>query len=537
MGYSTLKPLGVIGLLLVILGSLACASAAPKPTQTEVASSTITPKYGGMLLSSLTSDPPSFDAQQEATTETVFTSSPAYDRLLQFDDQDDAKLVPDLAARWEWSPDGKSLTFFLQKGVKFHNGSPFTADDVKFSMDRLRTPPKGVLSPRQGLFEPVTDVVVVDDSTVKVTVKRPYPAMLSFVAGGYMPIYDREFVEQRGQDIPKKEVMGTGQFKLKEYIRGVSFELAKNEDYWVKGRPYLDGIKYYIIPDPGTTIAAFRSGQLLMGEKINANQVERIAQEMGEKVRLTDPVVGFGPQFLSVNVNRPPFDNMKVRQAISYALNRTAAAKLLNYQIGGVFAPPWSLSQEELAKFPGYGNDAAGDIAKAKQLLSEAGYPNGLATTMITRNDVSSWQDMAVFAKDYLTKVGITAELSAIASAPFYDIANTRNFNILAAGVGLSFGDPDAFYAELWACDSLRNYAGYCDPEMEALFLKQSSTLDAGQRAQLVFDLERKALQSNSKFIVGYGRGRQLTWKTVQGYYPHRSTYNNKKMLNVWLEK
>jgi len=531
------KPLKAIGLFLVVFGSVACASATQKPTQAEEASTTITPKYGGVLLSSLTSDPPSFDAQQEATTETVFTTSPAYDRLLQFDDQDDSKVVPDLVDRWEWSPDGKALTFFLRTGVKFHNGNSFTAQDVKFSLDRLRNPPTGIVSPRKSLFEPVTDVIVVDDSTVKVTVKRSYPAMLSFVAGGYMPIYDKEFVEQKGQDIPKKEIMGTGPFKFKEYIRGVSFELAKNEDYWAKGRPYLQGIKYYIIPDPGTTIAAFRSGQLLLGDKINANQVEAVAQEMGDKVRLTDPVVGFGPQFLSVNVSRPPFDNIKVRQAISYALNRAAAAKLLNYQIGGVFAPPWGFPQEELAKFPGYGNDPAGDIAKAKQLLGEAGFPNGFATTMITRNDVSTWGDMAVFAKDYLTKVGITAELSAIASAPFYDIANTRNFNILAAGVGLSFGDPDAFYAELWACDSLRNYAGYCDPEMEALFLKQSSTLDAGQRAQLVFDLERKALQSNSKFIVGYGRGRQLTWKTVQGYYPHRSTYNNKKMLNVWLEK
>ena len=294
--------------------------------------------------------------------------------------------------------------------------------------------------------------------------------------------------------------------------------------------PLLDSIKYYVIPDAGTTLAAFRSGQLLLGDKLTAKQVEAFAQEqgLGDKFRLTDPAVGFGPQFLSVNVSRPPFSDVKVRQAMSYALNRTDAGKFLDYQIGGVFAPPWGLPLAELTKFPGYGNDPAGDIAKARQLLSEAGFPGGFKTTMITRNNVSSWQEMAVFAKDYLAKVGITADLTAIASAPFYDIANTRNFNILAAGVGISYGDPDAFYSEIWACESLRNYAGYCDQEMEALFLKQSSTLDADVRLGLVHELERKALQSQSKFLVGCGKGRQLSWKTVQGYYPHRSTYNNK---------
>ncbi len=531
--------------LWVIAGALtfvlSCSSVSPPaPGQQtpgdNLSQGTAQPKYGGVLpLAQAVGDPPSFDAHQEATLDVVGPTSPTYDRLLQYDIQDETKVVPDLAERWEWIADGKALTFFLHKGVKFHNGNPFTAEDVKFTLDRLRVPPKGVSSLRQSLFDPVQDVIVVDPATVKVTVKRPYPALLFVLAGGFMQIYDKEFVEEKGQDIMKKEVMGTGPFKFTEYIRGVSIEVVKNPDYWKQGKPYLDGIKYYVIPDEGTRVAALRAGQILICGGCGAQNVDKVVQEMGGKVQLQTKGGG-GIPHLTLNTAKPPFDNVKVRQAINYAINRTDLSKITLSNVRGTFPDPWGLPPEELAKMPGYNTDQAANVAKAKQLLAEAGFPDGFATSIETRQG-KSYEDVGIFVQDALKSIGVTVKLNLLETSAYFDVSAKGPFNMLYTSPATTFKDPDAYYAELWICDSVRNYARYCDAELDALYLKQSSTLDVAERKRLVNELERKMLTVSYKVMVGQNVGRDLIWNSVQNYYAHGVTHNNKKMTEVWLDK
>ncbi len=491
------------------------------------------PKYGGVLNLAQGQPPQSWDAHQEVTLNSVGLTSSQYDQLLQYDSKEGDKILPDLAERWDVSPDGKTMTFFLRRGVRFHNGNPFTAQDVKFTLDRLRDPPEGVRSNRQNNFEPIESVSVGDDHTVRVHLKRPYPALLGVLALGYHPMYDKEWVEANGHEITKKEVMGTGPYKFKEYVRGVSYEAVKNPDYWQKDRPFLDGLKTFVIPDAGTVLASFRSGRLHLAAPGTREEAESMAKELEGQIRyLSGP--GYGPSALALNVKRQPMDNLKVRQAIGYALNRHDALKVMTEEVlAGPFPPPWGMSSDELAKYPGYGTDRAGDLAKAKQLLAEAGYANGFTMDVVARR-LKRYQDVGIISKEALGKIGVTVNLRVLDDAAFYDATYKADFGAVAGGYNIMFADPDAQYTELWMCGSDRTF-GACDPEMDALYIKQSSTLDVNERKRLVRELEHIMLSSNYKAMIGRGTEKRLVWNAVRSYYLPGGDVNNRKYTNVWL--
>ncbi|HLC30520.1 MAG TPA: ABC transporter substrate-binding protein, partial [Dehalococcoidia bacterium] len=251
-----------------------------------------------------------------------------------------------LAEKWDISKDGKIYTFTLRKGVKFHNGNPFTSADVKFTLDRVKDPPKGVISPRQTAFDPITSIETPDDYTVVVKLERPYASLLVNLAQGWMGVYSKKWVEEKGQDAPKKEMMGTGPFKLDHYTRGTEIASKKDPNYWNKGLPYLDGIKALIVPDPNTRIAALRTGQVhLLG--VNTSDFKKLQQEMGDKARYERlGSLGFGSLYM--NSTRKPYDDPKVQEALSLAISRQDAVEVLaqgDGLVGGYMMPggPWSL--------------------------------------------------------------------------------------------------------------------------------------------------------------------------------------------------
>ncbi|MDP2952689.1 MAG: ABC transporter substrate-binding protein, partial [Chloroflexota bacterium] len=257
--------IGIVISVLVILGLLlaACAPAAsPTPAPTKPAPTVAPaapaptaapapaaekPRSGGILTSSFSGDPSSFDSHQERTVLNLAPVAPAYSLLVQNDPADNSKIIPDLAERWEVSPDGKVYTFYIRKGVKFHDGKPATSADVKANFDRIIFPPKGVLSHRKDTLQSVEKLEAPDDYTVRFILKFPHAGFLQMVGNPYNSIFPKHVLEAKGD--MKKDIVGTGPFKLKDFNRGVSFELVKNPDYFVPGRPYLDGITFYIIKD------------------------------------------------------------------------------------------------------------------------------------------------------------------------------------------------------------------------------------------------------------------------------------------------
>lgn len=526
------KLLEVMAFVCAVILVAGCSSAA-QPTGGGEAQAEDTPRRGGVLALATDNDPPSFDMHQESTTGMQNIIAPAYDSLVMFDPKDPKTVVGDLAEKWELAPDGKTYTFYMRKGVQFHNGNRFTAEDAKFSLDRMRDPPKGVRSPRKGIFDAVERVEATDDYTLKVFVKRPNPSLIANLAMGWISMYDKEWVEEKGQDRPLKEVNGTGPFKFKSFTAGVAAEVERNPNYWMPDRPYLDGVKKFTIPDSGTRIAAVRAGQVHM-LTIPFGQLKSFEEMQG----FTIQEVG-GTTFSTINMNatREPFSDARVRQAVMLAIDRKAAIQILSEgdaDVGGYLPPKgrWTLPAAELAKLPGYGPDKAADFAQAKKLMAESGHASGFSTTITSE---AAHESLDTVVADQLGKIGIKVNIKVETSALAYDIAANKDFALLPWGHAVSQDDPDAIYAEFYTCNAARNYSGICSKEVDDLFLKQSQTLDPSERAKLVLDVERKAVALGGKIVLQWGRTHWGVWGYVHDYTRPMSSYANQKQRDVWM--
>src|SRR5215510_4317984 len=292
------------------LGALALSSVGPALAQT--------PRPGGHLNVMLREDlPQGFAVHETSTVSTSFPSLPCFNNLVVFDQLKRQEsldtLVGELAEKWSWQDNYRNLVFFLRKDVKWHDGKPFTSKDVKYTFDMLReapdAPQKLRLNPRKDWYANVEAVEAADAYTVIFRLKRPQPSLLMMLASGYTPVY--------AAHIPaatyRTGCMGTGPFKLKEWRKGEFIEYVKNPDYFVKDRPYLDGLKYIVINEPGTRIAALQTGQVEVSfpnevSKTNSEQLRAAVPQL-----VVTPVAASVTDNIVMNEKKPPFDNVKVR--------------------------------------------------------------------------------------------------------------------------------------------------------------------------------------------------------------------------------
>jgi peptide/nickel transport system substrate-binding protein len=278
------------------------------------------------------------------------------------------EVLPALAESWEISDDGKTYTFKLHTGVKFHDGSAFDAEDVKFSLDRARAPDS--VNAQKVLFEPIENVEVVDPATVKIKLKRPFGSFLYNLGWG-----DAVIVAPESADTNKEKPVGTGPFTFQNWAKGSSITLAKNPDYWGEAA-FLEKAEFRIVPDAAAAIPALLSGDVQAFPFFQPEGVEQIQGDPRFKI-----VVGSteGETILSMNNKKPPFDNLKVRQAVSYALDRQAiidgASAGLGVPIGSHFAPHNPAYVDLTGTYPH-------DVERAKELLKEAGLENGFSATL-----------------------------------------------------------------------------------------------------------------------------------------------------------
>jgi peptide/nickel transport system substrate-binding protein len=414
-----------------------------------------------------------------------------------------------------------------------------TSADVKVSLDRVREPPQGIVSPRAEAFGAMEAIETPNEFTVTIRLSQPNPSLLDNLAQGWMAIYPKHVLDKEGD--MKKVVVGTGPFKLKKYTRGVSIELEKNRDYFVKGRPYLDGITLFIVPDFGTAYAAFRTRRLLFMDFQQESTGHQAEAELAKQVVINKvPQLAMRP-VLNLNTKRKPWDDIRIREALSLAIDRQAAIRVITDNEGtiGGFMPPggkWALPPEELQKIPGYGPNKQADLDRARKLLAEAGYGEGLKTTLLTRMG-SQYERISVFLKGEMAKIGIDATLDVKESAAAYDVLNSRSFDVAPWATGASLDDPDAIFGEHYICEGVRNYAQLCLPEVDALFTQQSQTLDPEQRRVLVHEMERKAMLGFGR-IISHWRARIVGyWPEVKNYRVHSSIYNNQRFQDVWLAK
>src|SRR5207253_3017278 len=344
-----------IALLSITILALAALLFAPATSQSQTPQASPTPKPGGVLNMMLREDlSQGFSIHETATISTVWPAMPCLNNLVLFDPLKKTEsvdtIIGELAEKWSWQDHYRNLVFFLRKGVKWHDGQPFTSKDVKYTFDMIReapdAPAKLRINPRKDWYANVQTIETPDANTVVFHLKRPQPSILMMLASGYSPIYAAHVPAANY----RTGCVGTGPFKLKEWKRGEFVEYVKNPDYFVKGRPYLDGLRYTIIRERGTATAALQTGRVDVAfpgdtPKLIADQLNQASPRI-----VTTPVGTAVVDHLLFNAGKPPFDNPKLREAVSRAIDRRAYIEAV-YQggaaIGGPMAPRpygvWSL--------------------------------------------------------------------------------------------------------------------------------------------------------------------------------------------------
>ena len=244
------------------------------------------PRRGGVLLAVIAAEPPSLDPHQEGTFANIQLVAPFYSTLLQFDPLNFQKIIGDLATEWKIAPDGLTYTFKIRQGVRFHDGSPLTAADVKASYDKIVSPPPGVVSFRKNTFTAVERVEAPDPATVVFKLKFPSASILANLASPWNVIYPKKYLDQ-DPNYFKTRVLGSGPFKFKSHVHGSTLEGERNPDYFVKDRPYLDGYKFFISTETSVRAAAIRSGRAYIEFRDTPlAEVEAIKKQLGDRIEI-----------------------------------------------------------------------------------------------------------------------------------------------------------------------------------------------------------------------------------------------------------
>jgi len=524
--FSVIAVVGLLGLMVVTA---------------EVAAQTETPRRGGVLLAVIGADPPSLDPHQESTFANIQLVAPLYSLLLQIDPYNYPKIIGDVASEWKIAPDGLTYTFKIRQGIRFHDGSTLTAADVKATYDKIVFPPEGVRSVRKNAYTAIVRIEAPDPSTVVFKLKFPSASLLDNLASPWNVIFPKKYLD-KDPNYFKTNVMGSGPFKFKNYTRGATFEGERNPEYFVKDRPYLDGYKFFISPETSVRAAAIRSGRAYIEFRdLPSAEVEAIRKQLGDKVAVqTVPVTGqWG---IALNNTVKPFNDVRVRKALTLGFDRSTAGRVLQTltglrDVGGLMRPgsEWGMPEAELQKLPGFWKDSEKSRVEARRLLAEAGYPNGLKVVLKNRNVKLPYQDFAVFLIQEWRKIGVEAENRPLETAAWFsDGQDTGNFELIIAPTVEFMDDPDQFLGR-YVTGSTQNWGRFSDPRVDDLFSRQARSLDPAERKKVIIDLQKIVLE-NAYYMPGLWWTRNVVhWAKLKNYVAPPSHYTNQKLQDVWL--
>ncbi len=506
------------------------------------------PKHGGVIKFYHRDSPSSASILEDASISTVMPFMAVFNNLVMYK-QDVPQnsmqsIVPDLASSWAWSADNLDLTFKLRSGVKWHDGKPFSSNDVKCTFDKLagKDPDKFRTNPRKSWFVNVKDVTVNGDTEVIFHLIRPQPSLLALLASGYSPIYPCH-VSARDMRL---HPIGTGPFKFVEFKQNQSIKLVRNPDYWKPGRPYLDGIEYTIVPNRSTAILAFIAG------KFDITFPTEVTIPLLKDVKSQDPkaICAITPVNIAINliINRdaPPFDNADMRRAMALTLDRKAYVDILTEgqgNIGGSMLPPpegvWGLPPEMVRTMVGYDPDVAKSRAEGRKIMEGLGYgPNKRLKVKVSTRDIPVYRDPAVILIDQLKEIYIDAELDVVETSVWFGKVARKDYAIGLNLTGNAVDDPDQTFYENYACSSERNYTQYCNKDLEKLFDQQSQETDLAKRKQLVWDIDQKIQNDVARPIIYHNRAATCWQPDVHGFTPMvNSSYNGFRYEDLWLDR
>ncbi len=505
-------------------------------------------KSGGVLKFYHRGTPPSGSIHEEATNSTLSPYMGVFNNLIMYDHQKPTNsldtIIPDLATSWEWKNDKTKLTFKLRKGVKWHDGKPFTAKDVQCTWDLLqgKKTPKLRKNPRKAWYKNLDKVTVDNDYQATFHLKRRQPAFLTLLASGYSPVYPCHVPPKKMRTSP----IGTGPFKFVQLKQNEFVKFTKNKDYWKQGQPYLDGHEWTIIKSRSTRVLAFVAGKFDM--TFNADVTIPLLKDVREQApdAQCSLVTTNVSTNLIVNQDKPPFNDADIREAMVLTIDRDAFIKILGHgktiKSGALLPPPggvWGMPPNVLANVAGYGADVEANRDRAKAIMKRKGYDkdNPLKVKVSTRN-IAVYRDPAVILIDHLNKIGFAAELETVETSNWHAKVGRKDYSVGLNLTGIGVDDPDAQFYENYSCGSQRNYTGYCKPEMEKLFEKQSMMDDQNERKKLVWDIDKRLQEDAARPIIFNGVAAQCWHPHVKGFIMMtNSLYNGWRLEDVWLDK
>ncbi len=490
-------------------------------------------KYGGTLISGVAADLNNVDPHRGVTKVMGMAFSLVCDNMV-ISERDGAP-GPGLAESWKLSDGGKVWTFYLRKNVKWHNGRDFVADDIKWNFERMLDPKTG--SPWRGRFAVIESMQIVDPHTIKFILKRPsvgFPATLYSAASAQVPMVAPESVDAEGKIT---HPIGTGPFEFEEWKPKEHFKVKKNKNYWVKGLPYLDGIIMKIIPDETIRLAALQSGEIDLTANLSIFQVEQMAKKPSKDVTLNLDILS-STLFVHFNAGKPPFNDPKVRLAVTYGINKKDLIEAVYGEKGVpqnqpmMPASPWKLDVSDIER----------DVNKAKLLLKEAGYPKGLDVVLSTATDYWQYMIAVQVLQEQLKDVGINITIDASDWPTYVGKCLKGAFVMGLAGWPLDY-DPVFTYAPCFTPKGAYSFLtarAYNNPQLTDLLMQADTAVDVAERKK-VFSEAVKIIVNDAPWIyLGVGPAPMALGSYVKGLQPHISALfiSPKSGLQyTWLDK
>jgi peptide/nickel transport system substrate-binding protein len=498
------------------------------------------PQHGGVLTYAVVADAPTYDCHAANSFSTIHYLAPHYSTLLRIDPAHYPNVVGDVAESWEVGDGGQTYTFHLRPNIRFHDGSPLTAQDVKATFDRIRDPPPGAVSVRRAQFADVAAVEAPDQRTVVFRTKQPNASLLTLLASPWNCIYSAKLMREN-PDYPAKLVMGSGPFRFVEHVAGSKWVGKRFEGYFRAGLPYLDGFEAYVVSSAALT-GALQGGQV-MAEFRGISPAERdtLKQAMGDRIKFQETVRLTNFQ-LAFNTTKKPFDDVRVRRALTLAIDRWAIEPQLRRSTiagvtGGLLRPGYALARSaaELEALPGFGRDGGAAKAEARRLLKEAGAET-LKFTLTNEAVPNPFATIGIYAIDQWRQVGVTVEQNTLEASRWNAARLGGNFDVVVDFVAEFVDEPSVQFTHYLSHDlAPDNVSRAIDRTLDDLYERQLRTTDLAGRAKLVHDFEDRVLRQAYVAPVSWGYRITPLAAKVMGYITTPSHFLNQDLAEVWL--
>lgn len=506
------------------------------------------PTRGGILKFVVGSKIPSYDAHQEVSFGMLHPIRPFYSLLIRVDPenpQDPSAIICDLCeGKWTKSGDGKTYTFKIKKNVRFHDGTLLTSADIKATFDKIIFPPMGIPSARQSFYSVVESITTPDEYTIAFQLKKPLNAFIAALASPFNFIYSQNDLKKHGYSWHKRNINGTGAFEFVQHQAGSFVEGKRNSHFHIKSLPYLDGFRAIEAPKMSVRLQAIRGGRAdIEFRGFPPKARDDMIKVLGDKIKVQESSwnIAMG---IAANQRQKQFQDPRVRQALSYALDRWNGAKHLSEiaiikNVGTTTFPDHPLAPTKKwmeDNLPGYSTDVKHNRAMARKLISEAGHKN-LKFTLLNRAIDQPYKLVGTWYIDQWRKVGIDVSQKVVPTGPFYAAQRrTRDYDVAVAFQAGQIVNPTIDVSR-WISTSNANYTNHKDIQLDNLYFDLLYETDAKEQHRKLRLYEKRLLGDQAHFIVAFWYHKiNLQRSYVKGWKIAPNHYVNQSLDRIWID-